>query len=215
MRFNGGELAIKLFVESLSRMVRSYLGDGVKFTAQWDRSGVQEIKLSLSKSQKYTAIDLFGMNGRFAASAPDANVPVNSLAFGYRMSGRDVIFDIEPITVVGLVDKIEGEQPAAMGSNPSGIDPITAISLGFTIIRLLITVLNPTLTIQLGGRVEFSAVLKGDSLIAELTQPPSVVFMGQRLTATKAELTPDKLELFLTGAGWFVPKSTVIGFSVV
>lgn len=200
----GGSFSVKPQVESALRAIRLWIGEGVEMSASWDRTGKQEFPIPLNgQPPEHNAADLFGASGRFELSAVGAiGLPIDKLGFGYRVIGDDIAIDGDPIVIKGLAKKLSSNSDAP--GSAAGVEPITLIWTAFNIVRMIIGILNPKLSILLGGNVSFTAVLNGDVLTIKFNQCPSVklvAFWTFSLEVPSAEITLDHATVFLHGEG--------------
>lgn len=212
----GGELAGNAAVESAFSAIRRYVGDDVKMRLSWDRTGIQEFAIPLNGSPpRYATKDLFGAFGRFRLSADSVtNLPVDSIGFAYKVNGDDIVIEADELTFRGLASQIEN--PAPSGS-PFGIEPISLIMAAFTVVRMIIGIMNPKVSLMLGGNVTCEATLNGDAMTVVFTQCPSVkvvAFWELTLEVAKAVITSDKATLTLRGEGFIAARIRPLVFSL-
>jgi hypothetical protein len=201
----GGSFSIKPMVEAAFTTLRTWVGEGVEMKASWDRTGKQEFPIPLNgKPPEYSAVDIFGASGRFDLSAIGAvGLPVDSLGFAYRVIGDDISIDGDPIIFKGLARKLSSNDHAT-GNSAAGIEPITMIWTAFNLIRMIVGILNPKLSILLGGNVSCTAVLNGDVLTITFSQCPSVklvAFWTFTLEVPAVVINQDKAVASLHGEG--------------
>lgn len=201
----GAAFPIKPLVEAAFAAIRTWIGEGVEMRMSWDRTGKQEFPIPLNgEPPKHDAADIFGLSGRFDLSAKGAiGIPVDALGFGYRVIGEDISIDGDPIVFKGLAAKLSSNDHAAGAAAP-GIEPITMIWTAFNIVRMIIGILNPKLSVLLGGNVSCTAVLNGDVLTIKFSQCPSVklvAFWTFSMEVTAVEINLEKAVASLHGEG--------------
>lgn len=201
----GGTLSCRESVVSALDIIRQRIGEGVVMRASWDRTGIQEFPI-LGEGAKtgWPAVEIFGKSGRFELSAKGAQLPVDSVGFGYRVDGDDVVIDLDAVTLKGLALRLNPASTEAPGSSPAGMDPITIAWTVFSVLRMVWQVMHPQASVMLGGNVSCEAVLTGDGLAIRFSQCPSVklkVIWTMSLAVTGVDLTPEKAVVLLRGDG--------------
>jgi hypothetical protein len=177
---------------------RSHVGEGVKASIRWDRSGAQSFPLLAHGDWSATAI--FGRYGHMELAAPGAkDLPIDHIGFGYKVDGDDLTIDLDNVTLKGLAKQLSPNTPVAAGaSQPSQLGVMTAWTI-VSILRDVWSLLHPTCDLQLGGNVTATAVLQGDVLTVDFQQAPSVKLVAlftfnlgvQRVTITEKNVHID------------------------
>lgn len=188
---------------------KQYIGDK-KATFRWDRTGAQTFPL-LAKGD-WSAKALFGEYGRFQLAAPGiTSLPVDSIGFGYKVNGHDMVFDLDPITLAGLADRLGPQQ--AVGASPVGcIDPLTAWTV-LSIVRDIWSLLHPSADLQLGGNVSASAAMVGDTLAIDFSECPSVkltMLFTFMLKVNRVEISESKVRLVFSGSRWIRERTFAV-----
>jgi hypothetical protein len=170
----------------------------------WDRSAAQ---LNLLATKEWTAKDLFGLSGRIQFDAPEAvNLPVKDIAFGYRLIGRDIKLDIEPITLPCLVDRISPNVPQATESTSfslTGLDDALLLYNVFCMFRDLFSLLHPQADVILPDQIAASAVLNDDAIIVTFEKSPSVKLIALfsfNLGVKRAVITENNVHVEFNGS---------------
>lgn len=175
---------------------RANIGEGVKATARWDRTGAQTFPL-LAKGD-WSVNALCGKYGHAELSAKGSRLPLDSIGFRYQVNGNDVTFDIDPLTISVL----ELNQPASIQSGPSEFGPGTVVTV-LSVIRGLYSLLNPTCDLQLGGTVSATGVLTGDMLTVEFDNCPSIKLVALftfKLAVKRLEIKAESVRVLFTGS---------------
>ena len=181
--------------------IRSNVGEGVPMTFSWHRSGLQNFPL-LAKAD-WSALAIFGRSGRIEIDAPNSQLPVDHVGFGYRIAGDDLVIDADGITIKGAASLLSPRESSEM-SGAMGLDPMTIWSV-LSVMRMVWSVLNPSADLTLGGNVSAEAVLNGDMLTVTFKQMPSIrlvsIFTFQ-LGVQRVEISPTKVRLVFSGSRW-------------
>lgn len=175
---------------------KANIGEGVKATARWDRTGAQTFPL-LAKGD-WSVNALCGKYGHAELSAKGSRLPLESIGFGYKVNGNDVTFDVDPLTVSVL----KLNQPASIQAGPSEFGPGTVVTV-ISVIRGLYSLLNPTCDLQLGGTVSASGVLNADMLTVEFENCPSIKLVALftfQLAVKRLEIKEDSVRVMFTGS---------------
>ena len=191
---------------------RQYIGENVKASISWDRTGAQNFPL-LARGD-WSALALFGKSGRMELSAPGAaGLPVNSLGFGYRVTGDDISLDLDPVTLRGLALRLSPSSPGSQSTPtapiPSQFDPLTIWTI-FSVFRDIWSLLHPSCDLQLGGNVSATGVLTGDMLAIDFQQCPSVKLVALftfQLSVKRVEITEQSVRVIFGGSR-FVKERT-------
>lgn len=157
--------------------LRTYVGEGNSSSISWDRNGASQISL-LAKSE-WAAEAIFGTTGRIQLASPNAiDLPLNEFAFDYRIAGRDVVVDADPVRLAGLANKLAPNRESRSSNSTSvgviGIDDMLLIYNVFSMIRDIFSLLRPSCDVILPGQLSASAVLNGDTIVVEFIQPPTI-----------------------------------------
>jgi hypothetical protein len=197
---SAGTIHAQSQIRALLTWWRRHIGERVRGSISWDRTGAQTFPLLARGDWSVRA--LFGQSGRVEVAARGAkDLPVESLGFGYRVLGEDVSFDLDPVTMKGLALRLGPALPA-MSPAPSQFDPVTAWTL-ITIFRDLWSLLHPTCDLQLGGNVSAVATLNDETLTIEFQQCPSIKLVALftfQLRVTRVELTESSVRLTFGGS---------------
>lgn len=168
-----GAIHAKSQIKQVFAWWRANVGEGVKAECRWDRSGAQTFPL-LAKGD-WSAVAVFGKFGHMNLSAKGAaNLPVDSIGFGYKVDGDDITIDADPVTLKGLGKILNptSKQSLQVGA-PSEISPGTVLTI-ISVVRGVWSLLNPHVSLTLGGNVSATGVLSGDSLTIDFQQGPAV-----------------------------------------
>jgi hypothetical protein len=191
-----GAIKGKQQIKDMLSWWKANIGDSVKATARWDRTGAQTFPL-LAKGD-WSVNALCGKYGHAELSAKGSRLPLESIGFGYKVNGNDVTFDIDPLTVSAL----KLNQPASIQAGPSEFGPGTVVTV-ISVLRGLYSLLNPTCDLQLGGTVSASGVLNADMLTVEFENCPSVKLVALftfQLAVKRLEIKGDSVRVMFTGS---------------
>ena len=191
-----GAIKGKQQIKDMLSWWKANIGEGVKATARWDRTGAQTFPL-LAKGD-WSVNALCGQYGHAELSAKGSRLPLESIGFGYKVSGNDVTLDIDPLTVSVL----KLNQPASIQAGPSELGPGTVLTV-ISVIRGLYSLLNPTCDLQLGGTVSASGVLNGEMLAIDFDACPSIKLVALftfQLAVKRLEITEDSVKVLFTGS---------------
>ena len=191
-----GAIKGKQQIEDVLYWWKANIGEGVKATARWDRTGAQTFPL-LAKCD-WSVNALCGKYGHAELSAKGSRLPLESIGFGYKVNGNDVTFDIDPLTVSVL----KLNQPASIQAGPPEFGPGTVVTV-ISVLRGLYSLLNPTCDLQLGGTVSASGVLAGDMLTVEFENCPSIKLVALftfQLAVKRLEIKGDSVRVMFTGS---------------
>lgn len=175
---------------------RANIGEGIKATGRWDRTGAQSFPLLAKGDWPIGA--LCGKYGHVEASAKGSKFPIEAIGFGYRIAGDDVTLDLDPVTIKGL----KLSQSDTMQSNPSEFGPGTLLTV-LTVVRGIYSLLHPSCDLQLGGTVSASGVLTGDTLAIDFENCPSIKLVALftfQLAVKRVEIKADSVRVMFTGS---------------
>lgn len=182
---------------------RANIGMGTRVTLEWDRTGAQTLPL-LARSNWSTAA-LFGKSGRFEVTASGTHLPTDTLGFAYRILDDDVTIDLDPIRLHGIAAKLNpptDSENQAVEPLVTGIGAVTIWTM-FSIVRDVVSLLNPSCDLQLPGNLSATAELSGDMLSIDFPQPPSVKLVALftfQLSVARVEITPQAVRLLFGGS---------------
>jgi len=191
---------------------RSHVGEGVKASMQWDRTGGQSFPLLANGD--WSALAVCGRYGHVQLTAKGAvDLPVEALGFGYRVEGDDITIDADPITMkgVGLLMnpnvKKSAVEPARVGTGTI----LTIIS----VVRGVWSLLHPTCDLQLGGNVSATGVLNGNKLSFEFQQCPSIKLVALftfQVAVKRIDIDLDRQNVHLefSGSRWLKSRDFAI-----
>lgn len=153
-----------------------YIGEGKVSSFDWQRP---QSKINLLALKDVEAVEWMGKSGRIQLDSPDAiGLPVKSLAFTYRLVGKNLVIDAEPFTLQGIVDQLGlSKSASATGETPVGIIGIDDALLVWQIIsciRDIVALLHPTADIMIPDEVAGNAVLNGDILTIKFDKPVTI-----------------------------------------
>jgi hypothetical protein len=193
---SAGAIRGKQQIQDLLLWWRANIGEGVKTTARWDRTGAQTFPL-LAKGD-WSVGALCGKYGHAELSAKGSRLPIDAIGFGYQVAGDDVTFDIDPLTISVLKLK----QPASMQAGPSEFGPGTLLTV-ITVVRGIYSLLHPTCDLQLGGTVSATGVLNGEMLAIDFESCPSIKLVALftfQLAVKRLEVKADSVRVLFTGS---------------
>lgn len=171
-----GAIHARQQIDQAITQFRHYVGEGHSVVMQWERNGAE--KLSLFARKEWSAKSIFGSEGRFEFSSPDAtNLPVTQIAFSYRLRGHDVIIDPDPLPLPGLAERLDPNVVQTASSTPAqliGIDDMLFAYSVFSMLRDICALLRPSCDLELPSELSASAMLKEDTLNLSFHKPAKV-----------------------------------------
>jgi hypothetical protein len=197
--------------------LRKYVGDGNRSTIQWDRNGSPA--LSLFAMDEWDAVGIFGTDGRIQLDSPNAiGLPTKSLGFGYRIVGRDVVLDADPVRFAGLADKLSlgGKHSQAVGATPAGIigiDDALEVYWVICMFKDIFALLRPSADLTLPNEVTGSAVLNGDTLSVQFDKPPVVRLVWMftfKLAVKRVVVTEKNVHVEFSGSRWIKSRDFAV-----
>jgi len=193
---NAGAINGKQQIKDMLTWWRANIGEGVKATARWDRTGAQTFPL-LAKGD-WSVGALCGKYGHAELSAKGSKLPIDAIGFGYKINNNDLTFDIDPLTISVL----KLNQPTSIQAGPSEFGPGTLLTV-ITVVRGIYSLLNPTCDLQLGGTVSATGVLAGDMLAIDFEACPSIKLVALftfQLAVKRLEIKADSVRVVFTGS---------------
>lgn len=191
-----GAIKGKQQIQDVLAWWKSNIGEGVKATARWDRTGAQTFPL-LAKGD-WSVNALCGKYGHAELSAKGSRLPIDSIGVGYKVNGNDVTFDVDPLTISVL----KLNQPESIQAGPSEFGPSTLLTV-VTVMRGIYSLLNPTCDLQLGGNVSATGVLNGDTLAVDFEACPSIKLVALftfQLAVKRLEIKENSVRVLFTGS---------------
>jgi len=213
----GGDIHASNQVRQALDYCRKFVGSGNRSSMDWSRNGSPA--LSLFAMGEWDAISIFGSDGRIQLDSPDAiGLPIKTLAFGYRIVGRDMIIDAEPVRFPGLADKLSlgGKHSQAVGATPYGIigiDDALEVYWVVCMFKDIFALLRPSADLTLPNDVSGSAVLNDDALTIEFTKPPVIKLVWLftfKLAVKKVVLTEKNVHVEFSGSRWIKSRDFVV-----
>ena len=208
---SAGAIHARTQIDSAITWWRQTLGEGGRVSVRWDRTGAQTFPL-LAQGD-WSAVALFGQSGRVEVSwIGHTSIPIKSLGFAYRVLGEDLSLDFDPILVQGLAQRLTPSvrtrenltvsRPESGEPQPSRLGLITIWTIT-SVVRELVSLLNPTCDLQLGGNLSATAALQGDQLAIDFQQPPSIKLVALftfQLAVQRVEISTESVRLIFTGS---------------
>ena len=208
---SAGAIHARTQIDSAITWWRQTLGEGSRVSVRWDRTGAQTFPL-LAQGD-WSAVALFGQSGRVEVSwIGHTSIPIKSLGFAYRVLGEDLSFDLDPILIQGLAQRLTPSvrtrenltvsRPESGEPQPSRLGLITIWTIT-SVVRELVSLLNPTCDLQLGGNLSATAALQGDQLAIDFQQPPSIKLVALftfQLAVQRVEISTESVRLIFTGS---------------
>lgn len=205
----GGDIHASQQIRQTFDYLRKYVGEGNRSTMQWSRNGSPA--LSLFAMGDWDAVGIFGTDGRIQLDSPDAiNLPTKSLAFGYRIIGRDMILDADPVRFAGMADRLSlsGSRTRSFGETPVGIigiDDALEVYWVICMFKDIFALLRPSADLTLPNEVSGNAVLNGDTLTVQFDKPPVVKLVWMftfKLAVKKVVVTEKNVHVEFSGSRW-------------
>lgn len=121
---------------------------------------------SLVVGQPWTLLDVIGASGSLALEVEGPSWPVKAASFAYRFNGESITIDAGPVsiplrTVGSSDDRVTG-------------DPLTIAFGAISLIRMLLPLLSPTISIDLPRDLEITLAAQPDSLHVAFSDGPAV-----------------------------------------
>ena len=218
---SAGAIHARTQIDSAITWWRQTLGEGSRVSVRWDRTGAQTFPL-LARGN-WSAVALFGQSGRVEVSwGGHTSLPINSLSFAYRVAGEDLSFDFDPILVQGWAHRLTPSvrtrenlavsRPDSGEPQPSRLGLITIWTIT-SVVRELVSLLNPTCDLQLGGNLSATAALQGDQLAIDFQQPPSIKLVALftfQLAVQRVEISTESVRLIFTGSRLVKERTFVV-----
>lgn len=202
-------------IRSLLNSWRQYVGENVSVSATLDRTGAQSLPL-LARGD-WTWIALLGPSGHFQVESNGWKFPVNHAGFAYRVRGDDVTVDPDAMTLQGLLRQYPlNPKSQAVGAMPYGlfvIDDIITIGAFISAIHTIVDLLHPSVDLILPGQIAGSAVLKGDVLTVDFSQPVTIkakwIFTFQ-LAVKRVVISESNIHVDFSGSGWITSRDFAV-----
>ena len=218
---SAGAIHARTQIDSAITWWRQTLGEGSRVSVRWDRTGAQTFPL-LAQGD-WSAVALFGQSGRVEVSwIGHTSIPIKSLGFAYRVLGEDLSLDFDPILVQGLAQRLTPSvrtrenltvsRPESGEPQPSRLGLITIWTIT-SVVRELVSLLNPTCDLQLGGNLSATAALQGDQLAIDFQQPPSIKLVALftfQLAVQRVEISTESVRLIFTGSRLVKERTFVV-----
>lgn len=196
-------MAGRLEAERALAFVREKIGENVTATLRWARSGKDEFPIIGGQSD-WSLEAICGKYGKFEVSAPGCRLPVDRASFEYDIAGNKI----------GLTTRIEYELQSSKapmaGAQPVGFGPMSLLTV-FSVLRSLWAIFNTRVSLMIGGNVECTAVLSGDTLGIQFSKDCPYIaiesIFDAHLKLNRLEITGTKATAFMNKKGWFSSKT--------
>ena len=121
---------------------------------------------SLVVGKPWTLLDVIGTSGSLSVEVEGPAWPVKAAAFDYRFNGESITLDAGPVSI----------PLRAVGASDDRVtgDPLTIAFGAISLIRMLLPLLSPTISIDLPRDLEITLVAQPDSLHVAFTDGPAV-----------------------------------------
>jgi hypothetical protein len=151
--------------------------NGINLAGLLDRvraSGVTSLKAhwrrdaptSLVVGQPWSLGDVIGASGSLSVEVEGPAWPVKAASFDYRFNGESLTLDAGPVT-------IPVRAVGASGDRVTG-DPLTIAFGAISLLRMLLPLLSPTISIDLPRDLEITLVAESDSMHVAFADGPAV-----------------------------------------
>ena len=130
--------------------------------ARWRR----DAPASLVVGQPWTLGDVIGTSGSLSVEVEGPAWPLKAASFDYRFNGESLTLDAGPVV-------IPVRAVGASGDRVTG-DPLTIAFGAISLLRMLLPLLSPTISIDLPRDLEITLVAQPDSLHVAFTDGPAV-----------------------------------------
>ena len=203
-----GTLHGKVKVVAAMAWVRENVGEGVQTKFAWGRTGAQ--LFPLLKGGDWSTLALFGRSGHIYVSAVGSKLPMYAAGFTYLVVGKDITFDLDPITIEDLANRLG---PDTVGDFKTGdrvgFEPLTLLAI-FSVMRSIWNIFHTTVDLTLGGNVSASAVLQGGMLSVDFTEMPGIKItpiFDFNLSIKRIELTESQVRVLFAGSRWIKERT--------
>ncbi len=204
-----GAIQCKSQVDQLFNWWLNYLDKGTEATVAWDRTGLQVFPI-IGGDADYSLEALFGRSGHMGFKIKgESKLPIESMGFGYRITGDDVTFDADPITI-----KLPKQSIIDESEYPKGfVDPLTLWTI-VSVVKSIWALAHPTADLYVSGNITATGVLSGDVgeevLSVKFTQMPTVrivMLFSFKLGVREVQITREHIKLMFTGSNWITEKT--------
>src|SRR6185437_10261819 len=196
---------------------RQYIGEGNSVSILWNHS---QGKVNLLAKSMPQLREIIGTTGRLQVNSPRAiGLPVKEMALNYQLIGKDVKLNMEPFTVLGLVDKISLDQSNVVrdetqvvgsGATPVGIIGIDDALLLYNIIAMcrdIFALLHPSADLMLPDEIAMTITLNGDTFTVDSDKPISAKLtwlFSMTLVVHKVTVSPSNVHLGFGNSSYWV-----------
>jgi hypothetical protein len=130
--------------------------------ARWRR----DAPASLVVGQPWTLGDVIGTSGSLSVEIEGPSWPLKAASFDYRFNGEAITLDAGPVT-------IPVRAVGASGDRVTG-DPLTIAFGAISLIRMLLPLLSPTISVDLPRDLDITLVAQPDSIHVGFADGPAV-----------------------------------------
>lgn len=169
---SGGEFHGRAQIQALLDRAVSYVQPGTTVKTVWKRNRSGKVISLLQKGKKWDDRDVIGDSGRLTVYIDGdqkfqvtKDITIDTLGFAYdlQVDGNNEVLRITPDPLTVNFTRPE-KVNAAVGDKVVGMDPITLAWTAISIIRFVVAILNPDVSLHLGPAVEFDTVINKDSM---------------------------------------------------
>ena len=121
---------------------------------------------SLVVGQAWTLLDVIGTSGSLSVEVEGPSWPLKAASFDYRFNGEAITLDAGPVT-------IPVRAVGASGDRVTG-DPLTIAFGAISLIRMLLPLLSPTISIDLPRDLDVTLTSQSDSIHVGFADGPAV-----------------------------------------
>ena len=121
---------------------------------------------SLVVGKPWTLLDVIGTSGSLSVEIEGPAWPVKSASFGYRFNGEAITLDAGPVTI----------PVRAVGASDDRVtgDPLTIAFGAISLLRMLVPLLSPTISIDLPRDLDVTLTSQSDSIHVGFADGPAV-----------------------------------------
>ena len=153
---------------------------------------------SLVVGQPWTLLDVIGSSGSLSVEVEGPSWPVKAASFAYRFNGESVTIDAGPVSI----------PLRAVGASDDRVtgDPLTIAFGAISLIRMLLPLLSPTISVDLPRDLEITLVSQPDSLHVAFTDGPAVSIRSLitlRRKLTGVSITPRSVVAEFDQSRWW------------
>ena len=165
----------------------------------------RDAPVSLVVGQPWKLGDVIGTSGSLSVEVDGPAWPVKAASFDYRFNGESLTLDAGPVV-------IPVRAVGASGDRATG-DPLTIAFGAISLLRMLLPLLSPTISIDLPRDLEITLVAQPDSMHVAFADGPAVSIRSLitlRRKLTGVSITPQSVVAEFDQSRWW-KRITILG----